>query len=525
MPLQRAAMARVVALLAAGGGLLWLLAAALPHAPGVDTRLLFVLALAGTGTAVLAVAVFDRMPIWGFHLLGVWGTALTSVSVYAWGAESGVAPMPYAWIVVAAFYFFPLYQGLAHWGLVAVGYALALLADAPDWTPAAEWVATLGSLLAIGLFVAVVRDRMGGLEARPVGASRRDPLTGLLDRRGFQDAFDVELERARRSGTPLSLVVLDVDRFARVNEQHGRSAGDALLRRIGRTLEQAKRSFDAAARVGGEEFALLVPDSDENGAYTLAERIRGELERSERPVATASFGIATFPQHGQSVVALLQAADQALYAAQRMGRNRTVISSAEVPGVLAASTRGRSGGPVDLSALLALAEALDVRDSGSPSHSRRVARFAELTARELGLPPEAVERVRLAGILHDVGRVGMPDALVRKRGPLDEGEWQLMRSHPEIGARMLATTSFRDVGDWILLHHARPDGQGYPDDRPWEEVPLEARILAVADAYEAMTAERAHRPARPPDEAAGELRREAGRQFDGDVVDALLRVI
>ena len=477
---------------------------------------------------MLAVALFDRIPVWGFHLLGVWGTALTSVSVYAWGAESGVAPMPYAWIVFAAFYFFPLYQGLIHWALVGAGYALALAANSPDWTPAAEWVATLGSLLAIGLFVAVVRDRVGGLAAQPgvAGSRRRDPLTGLLSRRAFQSTFDVELERARRSTTPLSLVVLDVDRFARVNERHGRAAGDALLRRLGGMLEQAKRSFDGAARVGGEEFAVLMPDSDENGAYAFAERVRAELERSDSPAATASFGIATFPQHGQSMAALLQAADQALYAAQRLGRNRSVISSAEVPGVLAAaSARGRGESPVELSALLALAEALDVRESGSASHSRRVARFAELTARELGLAPEGVERVRLAGILHDVGRVGVPEELVRKPGPLDDGEWRLVRSHPEIGARLLATTSFDDIGDWVRLHHARPDGEGYPAGAPWEQVPLEARILAVADAYEAMTSERPYRPALPPDEAAGELRREADRQFDGQVVDALLRVV
>ncbi|HEY6781039.1 MAG TPA: diguanylate cyclase [Thermoleophilaceae bacterium] len=518
-------MARMVALLALAGALLWLLAAALPHAPGVDTRLLFALALAATATALLAVVLFDRIPVWGFHVLGVWGSALTSVSVYAWGPESGFAPLPYAWIVIGAFYFFPLTQALLHWVVVGVGYALALVAEAPDWTPAAEWVATVGALLAIGLLVALVRDRIGNLAAPSSVAAQRDLLTGLLDRRGFETTFDVELERARRTSTPLSLVVLDVDRFAHVNENRGRGAGDATLRRIADTLEAAKRSFDSAARVGGDEFAVLVPDSDENGAYMLAERVRGELERGDGPAVSASFGIATFPQHGQSIAALLEAADQALFTAQRMGRNRAVISSAEVPGVLGVAPRGRAGSPVELSALLSLAEALDVRDSGSSTHSRRVGRFAELIARELGLPPEGVERVRLAGILHDVGRVGVPDALLRKRGPLTDEEWRSVRSHPEIGARMLATTSFGDIGDWILRHHVRPDGRGYPEGEPWEAVPLEARILAVADAYEALTADRAHRPAWPPDQAASELRREAGRQFDREVVDALLRVV
>ena len=115
-----------------------------------------------------------------------------------------------------------------------------------------------------------------------------------------------------------------------------------------------------------------------------------------------------------------------------------------------------------LAALLSIAEALDVRDTGSSSHSQRVGRFAELTARELGLPPDTVERVRLAGILHDVGRVGIPDALARKRGPLSDRDWSWVQSHPEIGARMVETTEFDDIRSWILFHHERPDGRGYP---------------------------------------------------------------
>ena len=199
-----------------------------------------------------------------------------------------------------------------------------------------------------------------------------------------------------------------------------------------------------------------------------------------------------------------------------------------MPGILAGENtgaRGNESSHVELGALLSLAEALDVRDSGSASHCQKVGRFAELTARELGLPPDSVERLRLAGILHDVGRVGIPDELVRKPGPLSESEWAFVRSHPEIGARMVETTDFEDIRAWILLHHERPDGGGYPVGYDWNEVPLEARILGVADAYEAMTSERPYRPARAPDEAAGELRDESGRQFDAQVVDALLRAV
>ena len=374
----------------------------------------------------------------------------------------------------------------------------------------------------------MTRDRMSRLIEGLTHAARRDPLTDLLNRRGFEEVFDVELERARRTEAPLSLIVGDLDRFKQVNDGFGHSTGDEVLRRMASIIGSAKRGFDSAARVGGEEFALLAPDSDEHGAYMLAERIRGDVERSFATGVgplTVSFGIATFPLHGQSAEGLLRAADQALYAAKRLGRNRSVISSAEVPGILARVPRGQEESHVELGALLGLAEALDVRDTGTSTHCHRVARFAELTARELGLAPEAVEHVRLAGILHDVGRVAMPDDVFRKSGPLSEEEWTWIRSHPEIGARMVETTDYGDIREWIHAHHERPDGRGYPEGLTAEEVPLEAQILAVADAYEAMTAERPYRPALALDAAAEELRRGAGAQFDEQVVEALLRVV
>ena len=179
--------------------------------------------------------------------------------------------------------------------------------------------------------------------------------------------------------------------------------------------------------------------------------------------------------HGQTGASLLQAADQALYAAKRLGRNRSVISSAEVPGILG---RGRRAGATRATwswpPCSSLAEALDVRDTGSATHCQRVGRYAELIARELGLPPDSVERVRIAGILHDVGRVGVPDELLAKDGPLNEEEWHWVRSHPEIGARMLETTDFADIGEWIRAHHERPDGTRLPGGPPAGEVPLEA---------------------------------------------------
>jgi diguanylate cyclase (GGDEF)-like protein/putative nucleotidyltransferase with HDIG domain len=520
----RETMARWGAISFALTGLFGLLSLVLPDTSVNDGTLLLAVSVASLGASLTLSVVYDRMPLPGFHVAVAAGSAAASIAMYAWGPASSYGPLPYVWVMLFAFYFFTLPAALVHLGLAVTGYAMALVAESPPGGHLDGWLATTGTLLGGGMFVLLVRDRMTALIAGFADAAHRDVLTELLNRRGFQEVFDMELERARRSEAPLSLIVGDLDNFKRVNDEHGHPAGDDALRRVARTIRSCKRGFDVAARIGGEEFALLAAGSDAHGAYMLAERVRTAVEQADGGL-TVSFGIATFPIHGGSSEALLRAADQALYAAKRLGRNRTVISSAEVPGILAGTPRGQDDAQVELAALLTLAEALDVRDSGSVSHCHRVGRLAELTARELGMPPDAVERVRLAGILHDVGRVGIPDALLRKPGPLTDDEWTLVRGHPEIGARIVETTDFGEICAWILLHHARPDGRGYPAGHPWDQVPLEARILGVADAYEALTSDRPYRGALGLEDAAALLRSGAGRQFDEQVVDALLRAI
>lgn len=522
-------MARAAFWFATAGIILALLAVALPHSEQMDT-VVVLLAVTGALPLVGVAAIgFDRLPMWAFHLGALWASIVATMAIHGWGAETSYGPLPYLWVTIYVFYFFSLNGALLHMAALGALFGIELGTRDVDHTPLADWAATMGTLISAGLLVAVVRDRLTGLISNLTDAARTDPLTGLLNRRGFEEAFEVELERARRTDRGLSVIVGDLDRFKAINDHFGHAAGDDALRRVSEAIRASKRSWDSAARVGGEEFAILAPDTDEHGAYLLAERLRRGIEETFEAggtgALTASFGIVSFPIHGQTPAALLQAADQALYAAKRLGRNRCVISSAEVPGILARAPRGHDEGHVELAMLLNLAEALDVRDSGSATHCRRVGRYAELIARELGLSPNAVERVRIAGILHDVGRVGVPDELLRKRGPLNEDEWQWVRSHPEVGARMLDTTDFGDIGEWIRAHHERPDGTGYPDGRTADEVPLEASILGVADAYEAMTADRPYRPSLNAVAASAELRSGSGRQFDERVVEALLRVL
>ena len=524
-----AAMASAAVWFASCGALLTVAAVALPHPGEVDEPGLAVVAGVLATMALAALAGPHRLPRWLFHVGCLLGSAGASAAIYLWGGGSYYGALGYLWPALYAFQFFSLRAALLQVGALGAMFAAVLLVRDPDSAAVAVWVATVGTLVSGGVAVSLRRDRVAGLISQLSDAARRDPLTHMLNRRGFEEMFDLEVERARRTELSLSVIVVDVDRFKEVDDRFGHAAGEAALRRVGASILDSKRSWDSAARIGGDEFAILAPDADEHGAYILAERMRSALQASFEKAGpaplTASIGIVTYPVHGQTPGALLQAADRALYAAKRLGRNRTVISSAEVPGILARAPRVREEPQVGLATLLNLAEALDVRDSGSTTHCQRVGRYAELIARELGLPPQAVERVRIAGILHDVGCVGVPDELFSKEGPLSEEELHRVRSHPETGARMLETTEFGDIGEWIQFHHERPDGTGYPAHRAAGDVPLEAAILGVADAYEAMTAKRSYRAALDPYAANDELRRGAGRQFDERVVEALLRVV
>jgi diguanylate cyclase (GGDEF)-like protein/putative nucleotidyltransferase with HDIG domain len=394
-----------------------------------------------------------------------------------------------------------------------------------------EPVGTLGALLPSACAVVLAgialhqRRRLAALRSRISDAARTDPLTGLINRRAFEELLDLELERAERAGQPLSVIVGDVDALRHVKEQQGHAAADAVLQVVAESCQKWKRRIDHAARVGGDEFALLLPETDERGAFLVAERLRRAAHRSfgEAPVPVAlSFGIASAPWHASDAVGLLRAADRATDAAKDLGGDRTVIYSDEVARTLG-RTGGHAAGELQLATVIALAEALDIRDTGTGQHSHTVGRYAEMMARELGFDEQRVERVRLAGVLHDIGKIGISDRVLSKPGPLDADEWKEMYTHPEIGARLLSRPEFDDLRTWILAHHERPDGLGYPCALRAEEIPVEARILAVADAYEAMTADRVYRGALGADAARAELEAGAGTQFDAEVVGAFLR--
>lgn len=336
--------------------------------------------------------------------------------------------------------------------------------------------------------------------------SRTDPLTGALNRRGFGERFDAELLQSVRTGQPLSLLLLDLDRFKAVNDQQGHAAGDALLRWVVATAGAGVRPMDAVGRLGGDEFAVLLPRSGAADAQAASERLVAAL--AER--APSSIGVVSFPVDGSSTEELLRRADERLYAHKR----------SDGPGPESLG--------VQLSWATALARAVDERMGSQHDHSGSVARLTVALAHELPGAEDDIdlEHLRIAAMLHDVGKVAVPDRILQKSGPLSAEERAEMEQHPVVGADMIARVEGLDgIVMWIRHSHEHFDGSGYPARLRGDAIPLASRMLLVADAFDAMTSHRVYHPAMSRAEAVAELRREAGRQFDPDCVTAFERLL
>jgi diguanylate cyclase (GGDEF)-like protein len=505
------------------------LSLAFPHEEGMDVAGIAAVCGIAVLVGILLVTEGGRFPAWAFPGACYAAAALITLGIYFSDDVDTPYALYYVLVPMFAAYFLPLRHLLLLTLVVAAAYPVVISELGGGDESGQRWLVTTWTVIVVGAFIAILRRRMSNLIARLSDAARTDPLTQLLNRRGFHDVFDLELERSRRSGRPCALLMADLDHFKRVNDVLGHPAGDERLRKFAQLLDAGKRRIDASARMGGEEFALLLPETDEHGAYVIAERLRHKVRDAFAPeqiALTVSFGVAAYPNHGATAPQLLQAADQALYVAKELGRDRTAIYRPEVTAQML-STEDRSAMRADgyLSAMLVLAEAVDLRDAGSPAHSETVGRYAEMIAAELGLGEDRVERVKLAGVLHDIGKVGVPDSVLQKAGPLDDGEWAEVQKHCELGSRLLSGAGLEDIADWVLAHHERPDGTGYPAGLSGGEIPPEARILAVADAYEAMVGDRTYRMGIGAQRAREELESGAGTQFDPLVVEAFLRFL
>lgn len=334
--------------------------------------------------------------------------------------------------------------------------------------------------------------------------SRTDPLTACLNRRGFEERVTAELDAAKRSGRSLALVLFDLDNFKAVNDMNGHVAGDELLRWVVEGLCRAVRPMDSVGRLGGDEFAILAPGAGESGAEHIATRARKLL--SER--VAVSTGTAAFPAHGADHDELQRHADRQLYANKH--------------GDSAHFTAGHR----ELTWAATLARAVDARMATPVEHSTIVARYAAGIAAQLGWSGADLAHVRIAAMLHDIGKVVLPDRILQKPDSLDDCEYEEVKRHPEEGAELInRVEGMGRIAEWVRHSHEHYDGSGYPEGLAGDAIPLASRILLVADAYDAITSDRPYRSAQSQTDALVELRRNAGRQFDPRCVDALEKFV
>jgi len=522
-------MVQVLAGLFAAGATLALLTAVLPHPASASTVGLLLTVGAAYVTATLLLWRARTIAAWMLPLVLGWGTTLIAAVAYFSAGTPSPLIFFFVWSSLYASYFFTTGGTAIQVVYIGIAYGALLATRPPESGAGAWWLVGMGTLLVAAILIRSMRERVELLIERLYDAARTDPLTRLSNRRGFRELLDLELERARRSHGGVTVIVGDVDRFKEVNDRSGHQVADNALQRLANVLQREKRQIDGLARVGGEEFALILPDTDRHDAFVIAERVR-EAVRAEfagdAVAITMSLGVAGHPEDGETAGSLLRAADAALFAAKQNGRDMAVLHSASLPDNARGEREARDiAGERFLSVVLELAEAVDLRFSGSARHCETVGRYAAMMAEELGLSEERVERVRLAGMLHDVGKVGVPDVILQKPAKLTDAEFDVIKRHPELGAQILEHPKLSDVRGWVGEHHERPDGRGYPRGLSGDAISLEARILAVADAFEAMTSDRAYRAAIGLDSARSELQRCAGTQFDRRVVDALLAVL
>lgn len=357
-----------------------------------------------------------------------------------------------------------------------------------------------------------------------------DPLTGLLNHRAFKERLEQELRRAEREGYPVSLVALDVDNFKEVNDRYGHAAGDAALKVLARTLRSQLRPSDICGRVGGDEFCLAIVGSDSEEAEEIVDRMRKQVMDADIGLAgqhvTISAGIAGFPRDSLGREELMHLADGAMYWSKSAGRNCSFIYSAESTFALSAeelAARAVKDGLVNT--VHALAKAVDAKDGYTSMHSQRVGRYAATLAATLGLEVEAVETIRTAGVLHDVGKIGISDEILQKPEKLTDEEWLIMRRHSEFGRDIIAGAGMEEIATCVLHLHERFDGAGYPSGLAGEDIPLASRVLHAVDALEAMTSERVYRRAMSTEAALAEIERVAGTQIDPVVAEALVGLV
>jgi len=408
--------------------------------------------------------------------------------------------------------------------MVAMPIMIALALSAPEGSLTRSVLAAASAGLAL---LTVARTVLTSIESgRLFRSSMTDPLTGLHNHRHFHEQLRTAVDVAGRFAGTVAVVALDLDGFDEVNDRHGHPAGDELLRQVGVALRDACGSGGVMCRVGGDEFACVLPGADAETALQVAVRARrglAEIATPDGTPITVSSGIALYPTHATDAETLVRLADGAAYWVKRHGKDHalvfdpTVVTELSPDDLVKVVEHQAESGIVR-----ALAAAVDARHEFTSTHSVAVSVWATDVARRLGLSEDRIRTVETAALLHDVGMIAVSGEVFDKPEPLSDGDLEQLRTHPELGERIVAGTMPKGVVAVIRHHHEHWDGSGYPDGLRAVAIPLEARILHVCGAYDAMTSPRSFRPAMSVATAIVELRAGAGTQFDPEVVDEFL---
>ena len=391
-----------------------------------------------------------------------------------------------------------------------------------------------------------------------VEESITDGLTGVKTHRYFMETLEREWSRSARSGQPFCVIMIDLDQFKPVNDRHGHLEGDRVLSTVAKALSQDVRQSSVVARYGGDEFSVLVPDATAQEAKVLSERLRLNIVNNPFLAShqvTASFGIGSFPEHGTTHEEILHVADAGMFLAKHEGGNRVRVASlmpsfGQVEACLGVEFKRKfSTGPeafahilnriekviqnpdgeiLLMDAVTSLARAIDLADHYTRDHGQAVSQLAMLIARQLAMPDEEVEEICRAAILHDIGKIGIPHEILKKPDRLTPEEFELIKSHSAKGEMILKPLNvgvIQRICRSVRHHHERFDGRGYPDRLKGEEIPLGARILAVADSFNAMVSARGYKKARTHDDALAELEYCRGTQFDPKLVEAFMQAL
>ncbi len=372
----------------------------------------------------------------------------------------------------------------------------------------------------IGLYVRTEQEHIDMLK----GLVHYDGLTGLYNHRYFYDMIEEYFSDAQERNQPLALLFMDLDYFKYYNDLNGHQEGDEVLKTIAELIKNSVRATDIVSRYGGEEFAVILPNTEQEEALRIAERVRlavwteefvgEEYLPNER--LTISIGVSVYPDNATNEIDLIKYADEALYRAKFLSRNTVQPYYS----ILDDLQKDVSENDLEIIASIrTLIAVINAKDRYTYSHIERVVSYCEMMADRLGLDAETKKTFIYAAYMHDLGKINIPEEILIKTGKLTDSEWEILKNHSKNGAEIINSVSvLTDVVPIIMQHHERYDGTGYPMNLKGEEITYLARVLTIADSFDAMTSHRPYQTMKTHAEAFDELAKCSGSQFDPDIV-------